>query len=176
MTVLKVELPKKHHLQNFVTPSKRHTNVVLPPFRNDTANGYTYTQGGRHEKNIGGALWSDDDVTKAMTSLLLLFLAKILGGARAPPAPPVATPLLWHGHRLFNYPGNAKKIGIGSRVAELGPNFGQILNKIAISREPLVRFGWNFDCRVIFDLQGYLKSEIKALKSTVAEIMTGPRT
>ena len=26
------------------------------------------------------------------------------------------------------------------------------------------------------DLQGYLKSEIKALKSTVAEIMTGPGT
>ena len=48
--------------------------------------------GGRHEKNIGGALWSDDDVTKAMTSLLLLFLAKILGGARAPPAPPGGDP------------------------------------------------------------------------------------
>ena len=36
-------------------------------------------QGGRHEKNIGGALGSDDDVIKAMTSLLPFFLAKILG-------------------------------------------------------------------------------------------------
>ena len=73
----------------------------------------------------------------------------------------------WHIRKIF---------GIGPRVPELGPNFGQIFQKIAISREPLVRFGWNFDCRVIFDLQGYLKSEIKALKSTVAEIMTGPGT
>ena len=50
-------------------------------------------QGGRHEKNFGGALCSDDDVTKAMTSLLPLFPGKILGGGRAPLAPLVATPL-----------------------------------------------------------------------------------
>ena len=50
-------------------------------------------QGGRHDKNIGRALCSDDDVTKTMTSLLPIFHTKILGGARAPLAPPVATPL-----------------------------------------------------------------------------------
>ena len=53
----------------------------------------TFNQGGRHEKNIGGALCSDNDVTKAMTSLLPIFPAKILGGP-GPPGPPVATPLL----------------------------------------------------------------------------------
>ena len=45
---------------------------------------HQWKQGGRHEKNIGGALCSDDDVTKAMTSLLPIFPAKILGG----PGPP----------------------------------------------------------------------------------------
>ena len=38
----------------------------------------------------------------------------------------------WHIRNIF---------GIGPRVPELGPNFGQIFQKIAISREPLVRFG-----------------------------------
>ena len=50
-----------------------------------------------------------------------------------------------------------KIFGIGQRVPELGPNFGQILNKIVISRKRLIRFGWNFDCKVIFDSHHNLK-------------------
>ena len=69
-----------------------------------------------------------------------------------------------------------KIFGIGQRVPKLGPNFGQILKKIAISREPLVRFGWNFDCKVIFDLQGYLKGNIKALKPTVFNLEVAQKT
>ena len=49
-------------------------------------------QGGRHYKNIGWALCSDNDVTKTMTSLLPILPAKILGGGRAPPAPPSGHP------------------------------------------------------------------------------------
>ena len=51
-----------------------------------------------------------------------------------------------------------------------------ILNKIAISLEPLVRFGWNFDCKDIFDLQGYLKGNIKALKPTVFDLEVAQKT
>ena len=41
---------------------------------------YLIGQGGRNGKNIGRAFWSDDDVTKIMTSLLPIFLIKILAG------------------------------------------------------------------------------------------------
>ena len=51
-----------------------------------------------------------------------------------------------------------------------------ILNKIAISLEPLVRFGWNFDCKDIFDLQGYLKGNIKALKPMVDDLVVAQNT
>ena len=53
---------------------------------------YLIGQGGRNGKNIGRAFWSDDDVTKIMTSLLPNFLIKILGGGQAPLAPIIATP------------------------------------------------------------------------------------
>jgi hypothetical protein len=58
---------------------------------------------------------------------------------------------------------------IGPRVPRLGPNFGQNLNKIAITREPLGRFGWNLDWRDIFKLYYHLNSMVKALKSTGIE-------
>ena len=60
---------------------------------------------------------------------------------------------------------------IGPRVPRLGPNFGQNLNKIAVYQQPLVRFGWNFDCRVIFEAHCLLKSRTKALKLAGAEIL-----
>ena len=40
----------------------------------------TASQGGRRQKTIGRAVFSDDDVTISVTSLLLKNLAKILGG------------------------------------------------------------------------------------------------
>ena len=65
---------------------------------------------------------------------------------------------------------------IGPRVPRLGPNFGQNLNKIAITREPLGRFGWNLDWRDIFKLYYHLNSMVKALKSTGIEIMVAQNT
>ena len=41
-----------------------------------------FSQGGRQQLKIGQALFSNNDVTTVMTSLLLLFLAKILVGPR----------------------------------------------------------------------------------------------
>ena len=49
-------------------------------------------QGGSNEKILVGPSLSNDDVTRAMTSLLPPFIQNI-GGATAPVAPPVATPL-----------------------------------------------------------------------------------
>ena len=65
---------------------------------------------------------------------------------------------------------------IGPRVPRLGPNLGQNLNKIAITREPLGRFGWNLDWRDIFKLYYHLNSMVKALKSTGIEIMVAQNT
>ena len=67
--------------------------------------------------------------------------------------------------------GDVEKSGIC-----LASHFGQFFQKIAISREPLVRFGWNFDSKVIFDLQGYLKGNIKALKPTVDDLVVAQKT
>ena len=41
---------------------------------------FSLIQGGRRQRNIGGALFSDYDVMISMTSLLLQYLAKILVG------------------------------------------------------------------------------------------------
>ena len=49
------------------------------------------TQGGRRQENIGGAPCSDDDVIISMTSLLLIYFGKILGGP-GPPRPPHRRP------------------------------------------------------------------------------------
>ena len=53
---------------------------------------YSSQQGGRHQKNIGWALCSNDDVIISMTSLLLIFPSKILGGLKPPLAPPWFNP------------------------------------------------------------------------------------
>ena len=50
-------------------------------------------QGGSNEKILVGPSLSNDDVIRAMTSLLPPSIQNI-GGAAAPVAPPVATPLL----------------------------------------------------------------------------------
>ena len=65
---------------------------------------------------------------------------------------------------------------IGPRVLGLRPNFGQIWNKITVSRQPLIRFGWHFDCKVIFESHCNLKSWTKALKSSGVEIMVAQNT
>ena len=65
---------------------------------------------------------------------------------------------------------------IGPRVPRLGPNLGQNLNKIAITREPLGRFGWNLNWRDIFKLYYHLNSMVKALMSTGIEIMVAQNT
>ena len=54
--------------------------------------------------------------------------------------------------------------------------FASILNKIAISRQPLVRFGWNFDCELILGLHCHLKGKVKALKPTQVKIMVAQNT
>ena len=42
---------------------------------------------------------------------------------------------------------------------------GPVLNRTVISWKRLVRFGWNFDCKAIFELHYDLKGKVKALKS-----------
>ena len=51
----------------------------------------SYCQGGNNEKILVGPSFSNDDVIRAMRSLLLPSIPNI-GGAAAPVAPPVATP------------------------------------------------------------------------------------
>ena len=57
---------------------------------------YSCNQGGLRQEIIGGAPYSNDDVIISMTSLLLLYLVKILGepgpNPRPPPAPPAGGP------------------------------------------------------------------------------------
>jgi len=55
--------------------SKGSANFVTPPPRPIQ---YPYPGGGRRRLKIGQALFSNNDVKNLMTSLLLLFLAKIL--------------------------------------------------------------------------------------------------
>ena len=52
-----------------------------------------FNQGGSNEKILVGPSLSNDDVIRAMTSLLPPSIQNI-GGAAAPVAPPVATPLV----------------------------------------------------------------------------------
>ena len=57
---------------------------------------YSLIQGGSNEKILVGPALSNDDVIRAMTSLLPPSIQNI-GGAAAPVAPPVATPL----HKMY---------------------------------------------------------------------------
>ena len=92
----------------------------------------------------------------------------VLGGWNLAPNP--ARPAIYS--RLYI----VKIFWIGPRVPELESNFGQILNKIAITPWLLLLLGWNLDCRDIFNLHCNLNGKVNALMSTGAEIMVALNT
>ena len=135
----------------------------------------THLNRGKFESNWRGP---KTDIHLVLPNLYIYKIVAILFlGNQTPPTVLVTegwnlgtNPAIVGGRPLTNF------FEIGPRVPRLGPNFGQNLNKIAITREPLGRFGWNLDWRDIFKLYYHLNSMVKALKSTGIEIMVAQNT